>query len=75
MLLCGYEKEVLEKVGLLDESFFMYGEDIDLSYRIQKRGFENWYLGRVKILHYKEKVLTSLALDILKTSMDQCVFL
>lgn len=46
-------KSVLEKVGLLDEKFFMYGEDIDLSYRIQKAGFENWYLGTVKILHYK----------------------
>ncbi len=46
-------KSVLEKVGLLDEIFFMYGEDIDLSYRIQKAGFENWYLGTLKILHYK----------------------
>ncbi len=46
-------KSVLEKVGLLDEKFFMYGEDIDLSYRIQKAGFENWYLGTLKILHYK----------------------
>ena len=46
-------KSVVEKVGLLDETFFMYGEDIDLSYRIQKAGFENWYLGTVKILHYK----------------------
>ena len=46
-------KSVLKKTGLLDEKFFMYGEDIDLSYRIQKSGFENWYLGTVKILHYK----------------------
>ena len=46
-------KSTLEKVGLLDEKFFMYGEDIDLSYRIQKAGFENWYLGTLKILHYK----------------------
>ena len=46
-------KSVVEKVGLFDETFFMYGEDIDLSYRIQKAGFENWYLGTVKILHYK----------------------
>lgn len=46
-------KSALEKAGLLDETFFMYGEDIDLSYRIQKAGFENWYLGTAKILHYK----------------------
>lgn len=45
-------RSVLDKVGLLDEDFFMYGEDIDLSYRILKAGFENWYVpGR--IVHYK----------------------
>jgi GT2 family glycosyltransferase len=33
----------VDEVGLLDESFFMYGEDIDLSYRITLGGYENWY--------------------------------
>lgn len=42
----------LKKTGLLDEDFFMYGEDIDLSYRLLKNGYENWYLPS-KILHYK----------------------
>jgi O-antigen biosynthesis protein len=46
-------KKVLEKTGLLDESFFMYGEDIDLSYRILKAGFKNYYYPEVKIIHYK----------------------
>jgi GT2 family glycosyltransferase len=46
-------KTVLEKVGLLDESFFMYGEDIDLSYRITLGGYENWYLPEARIVHYK----------------------
>ena len=46
-------KTTLNKVGLLDENFFMYGEDIDLSYRIQQGGWENWYVGAVNILHYK----------------------
>lgn len=45
-------RTALEQAGLLDEDFFMYGEDIDLSYRILKSGYENWYLP-VKILHYK----------------------
>ena len=45
-------RKVLDEVGLLDEDFFMYGEDIDLSYRILKGGYENWYLP-IKILHYK----------------------
>jgi len=46
-------KEVLDKIGLLDESFFMYGEDIDLSYRIIKEGYKNIYFPETKIIHYK----------------------
>ena len=45
--------EALEKVGLLDEAFFMYGEDIDLSYRIQKGGYKNYYFPETEIIHYK----------------------
>lgn len=43
----------LEKVGLLDEAFFMYGEDIDLSYRIIKGGYKNYYFPQTSIIHYK----------------------
>ncbi len=46
-------KEVLDKTGLLDESFFMYGEDIDLSYRIIKAGYLNYYYPETRIIHYK----------------------
>ena len=46
-------KSTLNKVGLLDEDFFMYGEDIDLSYRILKGGFKNYYYPETKIIHYK----------------------
>ena len=46
-------KTALDKVGLLDESFFMYGEDIDLSYRIQQGGFKNYYFPGTSIIHYK----------------------
>lgn len=45
-------KEALEKAGLLDEDFFMYGEDVDLSYRITKAGFQNYY-APYPIIHYK----------------------
>jgi GT2 family glycosyltransferase len=46
-------KETLDNVGLLDETFFMYGEDIDLSYRIQLGGYKNYYFPETKIIHYK----------------------
>ena len=46
-------KVTLEKVGLLDEQFFMYGEDIDLSYRIKLGGYKNYYFPETKIIHYK----------------------
>lgn len=46
-------KETLNKVGLLDEDFFMYGEDIDLSYRITQGGYHNYYYPETTIIHYK----------------------
>lgn len=46
-------RTALEKVGLLDEAFFMYGEDIDLSYRIIKGGYKNYYFPETSIIHYK----------------------
>jgi GT2 family glycosyltransferase len=45
--------DTLDQVGLLDEAFFMYGEDIDLSYRIQQGGYTNVYFPETKIIHYK----------------------
>ncbi len=46
-------KEVIEKTGALDEDFFMYGEDIDLSHRIIKAGYNNYYYPDARIIHYK----------------------
>lgn len=46
-------KTALDKTGLLDETFFMYGEDIDLSYRIQHAGYQNFYFPETTIIHYK----------------------
>ena len=45
--------DVLKQVGLLDEDYFMYGEDIDLSYCINKAGFKNYYFPDTTIIHYK----------------------
>ena len=49
---CLLRRKALDQVGLLDEDYFMYGEDIDLSYRLLKGGWQNWYLP-YDIIHYK----------------------
>jgi GT2 family glycosyltransferase len=46
-------KKILDAVGSFDEDFFMYGEDIDLSYRIQKAGYKNYYFADSTIIHFK----------------------
>jgi N-acetylglucosaminyl-diphospho-decaprenol L-rhamnosyltransferase len=46
-------KLVLDKTGGFDETFFMYGEDIDLSYRIQQAGYINYYFPVTTIIHFK----------------------
>lgn len=46
-------KSALDKAGLLDEDYFMYGEDIDLSYRLIKAGYKNYYFPETRIIHYK----------------------
>ena len=46
-------KKTLDQTGSFDESFFMYGEDIDLSYRIQKMGWKNYYFSESTIIHFK----------------------
>ena len=46
-------KTVIDKIGMLDETFFMYGEDIDLSYRITLAGYKNLYFADTTIIHYK----------------------
>jgi GT2 family glycosyltransferase len=46
-------KNVLAAVGSFDEQFFMYGEDIDLSYRIKKAGYDNYFFANTTIIHFK----------------------
>ena len=47
------KKEVYQKIGGLDEAYFMYGEDIDLCYTFLRNGYQNFYYGKVSILHHK----------------------
>ena len=46
-------KKVLDEIGNFDEMFFMYGEDVDLSFRIQKAGYSNYYFSESTIIHFK----------------------
>lgn len=46
-------REAIEKAGLFDPSFFMYGEDIDLSWRLVKAGFTNYFVAEARITHFK----------------------
>ena len=46
-------KSVLDGIGLLDEEYFLYGEDIDISYRIIQAGYKNYYFPLTRITHYK----------------------
>lgn len=60
-------REALDKVGLLDEAFFMYGEDIDLSYRIVKGGYKNYYFADTTIIHYKGESTKKGSLNYVRT--------
>lgn len=47
------KREIYNEVGGFDEDYFMYGEDIDFSYKVRKSGYANHFLGSEVILHYK----------------------
>lgn len=60
-------RSALDRAGLLDEDFFMYGEDIDLSYRITKAGFKNYYYPGTSIIHYKGESTKKGSLNYVRT--------
>lgn len=60
-------KSVLDEIGLLDETFFMYGEDIDLSYRIVQAGYKNYYFPGSSIIHYKGESTKKGSLNYVRT--------
>ncbi|MCU7525886.1 MAG: glycosyltransferase [Ignavibacteria bacterium] len=57
------KREVYEKVGGFDCQFFMYGEDLDLCYRIQKAGYKVYYVHDTQIIHYKGESTKRSSLD------------
>jgi N-acetylglucosaminyl-diphospho-decaprenol L-rhamnosyltransferase len=64
---------VLDKTGAFDERFFMYGEDIDLSYRIRLAGFENWYFAGASIIHFKGESLKKWSANHVKVFYDAMI--
>jgi len=64
------KSEVLNKVGGFDEEFFMYGEDLDLCYRIQQAGFKVFYVHTTQIIHYKGESTKRSRLDETKMFYD-----
>ncbi len=60
------KKTALETTGGFDERFFMYGEDVDLSYRIQKAGFKNIYFAETTIIHFKGESTKKESLDYIR---------
>ena len=57
------KREVYEKIGGLDEQFFMYGEDLDLCYRVQQAGYKVYYVHLTQIIHYKGESTKRSGLD------------
>lgn len=47
------KNEVYQAIGGFDTDYFMYGEDIDLSYKLLQSGYSNYYFGETTIIHYK----------------------
>ncbi len=63
-------KEVYEKIGGLDEQFFMYGEDLDLCYRVQQAGYKVFYVHNTQIIHYKGESTKRSSFDETKVFYD-----
>src|SRR5262249_36645441 len=45
-------RDALDEVGLLDEEYFIYGDEVDLQYRLKARGWQVYYLPAVSVIHY-----------------------
>jgi len=63
-------KEVYQKTGGFDEQFFMYGEDLDLCYRVQKNDYKVFYVHSTQIIHYKGESTKRSNLDETKLFYD-----
>ena len=60
------KRSIIETCKGFDETFFMYGEDVDLSYRIEKLGYKNYYFSEISIIHFKGESLKKGSLNHVK---------
>tara|TARA_B100002051_G_scaffold276828_1_gene329647 strand:- start:1731 stop:3779 length:2049 start_codon:yes stop_codon:yes gene_type:complete len=65
-----FRKKIIEEIGLLDENFFMFGEDIDFCHRIKSKGYSIIYYPRVEIIHYKGESVKSSQYDMVSVFYD-----
>ncbi len=65
-----FRREVYEKVGGFDPDFFMYGEDLDLCYRVQKAGYKVYYVHKTEVIHYKGESTKRSSIDETKMFYD-----
>ena len=56
-------REALDEVGLLDESYFMYTEEVDLCYRLHRTGWELWWVPQAEVVHYEAQSTRQAAED------------
>jgi GT2 family glycosyltransferase len=66
-------KTLLDETSGFDEQFFMYGEDIDLSYRLKQTGFDNWYFAETSIIHFKGESLKKWSADHVKAFYEAMI--
>ncbi len=65
-----FTREIYEKIGGLDEEYFMYGEDLEYCFRIQKAGFKIYYVASTRIIHYKGESTKRSSIDETKIFYD-----
>ena len=63
-------REVMDKIGLLDEGYFMYGEDLDWCWQCKAAGYKVWYYPKTTVTHYKGESSKKAPFKMLKVFHD-----
>lgn len=65
-----FRKKIIDEIGMLDENFFMFGEDLDFCHRIKNNGYSVIYYPKVEIIHYKGESVKSSQFDMISVFYD-----